>query len=379
MEGNQHFSEHDWSYDRTSKRRLSGIARFVMGFFVTALILYGLFLFDAPFYIYKPGTAEEIGPMVEMQQTENPRDQGAFLLTTVRMSHSNLVNLGLAFFNPLAEIRWKQSVLKGKTEEEYSGKQDYVMLTSQSNAIQAAYQKAGIAYQIKSEGVIILETLSGMPADQILLPGDGIVKADETEIRTTEDLYQFFQVKKPGDTVTISYKRKQVTYQNRFVLVELPRNPNDTSGQTRAGLGVTPADVLVVKAEQESQQVNIKAGDIGGPSAGLMFALEIYNRVVPADISKGYRIAGTGTITPGGKVCPIGGIQHKVVAADRAGADIFFAPKDTYPPECGLAGITLNTTDAENQANTIRSDMKVVPVATMDEALQYLENLKPKS
>ena len=68
-----------------------------------------------------------------------------------------------------------------------------------------------------------------------------------------------------------------------------------------------------------SPEVDINTSEIGGPSAGLMFALEIYNQLIDEDITKGFSIAGTGTISPDGKVGPIGGIDQKVVAADKAG------------------------------------------------------------
>ncbi|HEY0827908.1 MAG TPA: S16 family serine protease, partial [Bacilli bacterium] len=120
------------------------------------------------------------------------------------------------------------------------------------------------------------------------------------------------------------------------------------------------------------------AGEIGGPSAGLMFALEIYNQLVDQDITKGYRIAGTGTIDTKGQVGVIGGIKYKVVAADKAGADIFFAPKDFIPEDKMYLPIK-NTTEAMNQAKKMNTKMIVVSVDTLEDALRYLEALPPKS
>ena len=80
-------------------------------------------------------------------------------------------------------------------------------------------------------------------------------------------------------------------------------------------------------------KVKIKTESIGGPSAGLMFSLEIYNQLTKNDLTKGHSIAGTGTIDPDGTVGRIGGIDKKVVAADNEGAEIFFAPDDEITPE----------------------------------------------
>src|SRR5699024_7796773 len=85
---------------------------------------------------------------------------------------------------------------------------------------------------------------------------------------------------------------------------------------------VTDQDVTV------DQKVDVDSGKIGGPSAGLMFALALYNQLIEEDITKGYNIAGSGEIDEAGIVRRIGGIDKKVVAADRAGIDVFFAPHE---------------------------------------------------
>ncbi len=74
-------------------------------------------------------------------------------------------------------------------------------------------------------------------------------------------------------------------------------------------------------------KVEVNSDEIGGPSAGLMFTLEIYNQLAKEDLTNGHQIAGTGTIDDG-KIGPIGGIQQKIVAADKAGAEMFFAPNE---------------------------------------------------
>lgn len=97
-----------------------------------------------------------------------------------------------------------------------------------------------------------------------------------------------------------------------------------------------------------------------------MFTLEIYNQLTPGDLTKGHRIAGTGTITKEGVVGAIGGVVHKIVAADRKEAEIFFVPKDNYK-------------EAAAKAEQIGTKMKLVPVSTVDDALAYLKTLSVKS
>ncbi|MDN5312485.1 MAG: Lon-like protease, partial [Thermoanaerobacteraceae bacterium] len=107
--------------------------------------------------------------------------------------------------------------------------------------------------------------------------------------------------------------------------------------------------------------IKIDTGEIGGPSAGSMFALEILNQLSPEDLTKGKKIAGTGTISLNGDIGEIGGIQQKVVAAHRDGAEIFFAPEK-------------NAKDAMEAAKKL--GIKVVSVKKLDDILDYLSKLK---
>ncbi len=137
----------------------------------------------------------------------------------------------------------------------------------------------------------------------------------------------------------------------------------------RAGIGVALYTDRNVKVKPD---LHFSIENIGGPSAGLMMSLEIYNQLTKPDETKGYNIAGTGTIDVDGKVGPIGGIDQKVVAADKAGKDIFFAPNQNGAENSDYK-------NAVKTAKAIKSDMKIVPVDTMQDALDYLDQLKVKS
>ena len=105
--------------------------------------------------------------------------------------------------------------------------------------------------------------------------------------------------------------------------------------------------------------VKFDPGEIAGPSAGLMLALQIYDRLTPDDLTHGKQIAGTGEISCDGGVGPIGGIEQKVAGAAREGAEIFLAP-------------TLNAADAREAAG---DDIQVVSISTFDDAVKFLEGL----
>ncbi|UUZ85878.1 PDZ domain-containing protein [Paenibacillus sp. P26] len=354
-------------------RHLKRASRLVFSVFIGVALVYLVYFLPLPYYIFMPGTAEPIRPMVEVSKPVT-EEKGSLMLTTVRVSDATVFGYLAAFFQPYEELHKKEEPLRNnETEAEYTRRQEVVMLTSQESAIQAAYNKLKIPYKISNDGVILLQVYKDYPAHDVLQAGDYIVKVDDKAIGTREDLLNELKGKKAGDSVTISYKRKGVVRTKEIALKVLP---SDGPGQPeRAGLGVVPADVQSVKAEAENQQVKIQAGEIGGPSAGLMFSLEIYNKLSTADITKGYKIAGTGTIDEHGNVGVIGGIQHKIVAADRAGAEIFFAPKDYNQNGQSIP----NYSDAKKRAEEIGTKMKIVPVGTMDDALNYLASLPPKN
>ncbi|WP_010301791.1 S16 family serine protease [Kurthia senegalensis] len=147
----------------------------------------------------------------------------------------------------------------------------------------------------------------------------------------------------------------------------------------KIGLGIAFDDSKSIKTTPD---VMIHSEDIGGPSAGLMFTLEIIDQLTTGDLTKGYNIAGTGEMNEDGTVGRIGGIDKKVVAAHDAGVDIFFAPDDDvseYQKLAPKAHIQSNYDEAKASAkeNNI-TNMKIVPVKNVEDALDYLEALKAK-
>jgi PDZ domain-containing protein len=359
------------------KGNIRGVRRLLPPLLLMAIAVYLLFFVSVPYYVYRPGTAEAVKPMVRVAEGD-PEEAGAFLLTTVRMGQTNVAGLIWAQFNRQWEIRKKADVLRGESEQEYVTRQEYIMLDSQSNAIQAAYRRADIPYQIRSQGVVVMRTIKGMPADGVLQPGDRIVTIDGKPVTTHQEIVDLLATKREGDTVEVTVKRNDEEKSFTIAVKLFDEATGGDAAAQRPGLGISTAELLSIVPERDGQRVTIDAGDIGGPSAGLMFALEIYNQLTPGDLTKGYRVAGTGTIDPQGNVCSIGGIRHKIVAADRENADVFFAPIDRKAGECGLTADVPNFSDALDQAKRIGTSMKVVPVATMEEALRYLDQLPPK-
>ncbi|WP_337926670.1 SepM family pheromone-processing serine protease [Paenibacillus caui] len=320
------------------------------------LIVYVLVFMPLPYIIYQPGTAEEIKPMITIADGDT-EEQGAFMLTTVSSRYANAAWYLAAKLDKNAEIDPKPK----RNEKEYATEQVFYMTGSQSNAMEAAYKKAGVKYSIEPQYIFVIGHVKNVASKGDFRANDVIVSVDGTEVKSLDSLVSLLGAKKPGDHVQVKLKRDGTELDENVELITLK---DDQTGKTRAGLGITIGEFRKVVSADGGKQVQFAKTDIGGPSAGLMFTLEIYNRLTPGDLSKGHRIAGTGTMSPDGTVGPIGGVQFKVVAADREKAEIFFVPEDNYET-------------AKQKADSIGTAMKIVPVQTVDDALKYLNNLEP--
>ncbi|MCI3919082.1 PDZ domain-containing protein [Paenibacillus sp. TRM 82003] len=318
-----------------------------------------LFAVPVPYIVYEPGPAASTRPMV---QTAKPTaERGAFLLTTVRWTYANVFKYATARLSPHAELYDKEAITRGANRKEYVQRQRLFMRGSHSNALEAAYRELGIPYEVRSEEVVVFGVMEGLSADGLLRPGDRLVSIEGLVIEDGDDLFAALEGKAIGDVVSLTYRRGEGEAED----ARLELKPLPDSDPPRPGMGITYGTIQAVAPLDEAHVVNIAAGDIGGPSAGLMFTLEIMNQLTPDDLTRGYIVAGTGEIAPDGTVGRIGGVVHKVVGAERKGAELFFVP-------------TGNAEDARRKANEIGASMTIVPVDTLEQALDYLASLPEK-
>ncbi|MFK2824896.1 SepM family pheromone-processing serine protease [Bacillus sp. B190/17] len=334
--------------------------------YVFLLLLIGAAFIDLPYYVMKPGDAHELKPIVEVAGGD--KDAGTLMLTTIKMGEANYISYAIASMRDYEEIVPVEEVRSPhETNEEYNVRQKYLMDNSQQNAITVAFDAAKKPYSFRYQGVFVLNVFPGMPAEGVLKAGDRIIAIDGQEFESSSQFTEYIQTKKPNDQVMITFVRNKEKMEKRIALKQF----EDNSAKTGIGISLVDQKKLISKPE-----VKLKADSIGGPSAGLMFSLEIYNQLVEEDVAKGRRIAGTGTIAPDGIVGRIGGIAQKVVAADKAGAKIFLAPDDEITPELErkVPGIVSNYQEAVKTAKDIGTEMKIVPVRTFDEALNYLQS-----
>jgi PDZ domain-containing protein len=348
-----------------TKKRFS----FTWGLIVIALLGLIGFNIPMPYYLLQPGTADNIRPMVTIEGAANV-EKGSFLLTTVLMGKANLLTYGYAnVFDERVDLIPSDLILhQGESPEQYNERQSLVMEKSQNEAILVAFQAAGIPIEVKHQGVTVMTVLEGMPAAGVLQFGDVIHSINGKRIQLAEELIQTVEEKKAGDKLILGIERDDKQQTVEIVLAPFKREGAADPDAPKVGIGIALEDFLAIKP---SRKVTINAEDIGGPSAGLMFSLEIFNQLTETDWTKGYQIAGTGTINSQAQVGQIGGIEHKIYTADQEGVDIFFAPKDIYESDT-------NEKKAKKAAARINTKMRIISVATFQEALDFLNKLEVK-
>jgi PDZ domain-containing protein len=228
----------------------------------------------------------------------------------------------------------QQQVLQQDTEE---------MVNSQQTATAAALCQLNINFKTVDT---IQSTEKGKPAAAVLRRGDIITGVDGTPVTCRHDAAAMIRARRPGAPVTLTISRHGTTHQFRL-------RTTPVGGQAVVGVAVGESFVFPFN-------VKISIGDIGGPSAGTMFALGIIDKLTRANLTGGKFIAGTGEIEINGKVDPIGGIQQKMAGARAAGATVFLAPA----ANCG------------DTHGAVPAGLRVVKVSTLSGAVAALTALK---
>ncbi|WP_067455328.1 YlbL family protein [Actinomadura macra] len=331
---------------------------------VLALALVGS-LMPVPYVALMPGpTSNTLGtndkgqPLIRIDGRQTYDDKGHLNFTTVtyRGGPGGRIDLFTALRGWLAgdtAIVPEETIFpKDESQKQVDEENTRQMQDSQQSAEAAALNelKIPISTQVVVDGV-----QKGKPADGRLKPDDEITALDGAAVTSVAQITGTMAKRKVGTPVTLTIKRAGKEEKQTITTVA------DSTGK-RAVVGVVLGDRYKFPFK-----IDISVGDIGGPSAGLMFSLAIVDKLTPGALTGGKFIAGTGTITPEGKVGPIGGIQQKMVAARRAGATLFLTPKDncsdaTSARPDGLRLVRADTLhDAVQAINALTSGKGPVP------------------
>ena len=339
---------------------------------IISLLVAIALLFPLDGYISRPGQAFEIEPLVHVEGEDDEPRGGAFHLMTIAIGKGNTLFYGLSFLSDTIEWMPNRAVRQdGESDEVYALRQKRLMYNSQQNASIVAFQKANAPYTVSYDGVYVLDVVEGSPADGRLEPGDQIESVDGVRLTEKGQFAEIVRQKKEGDSIHISFLREPYHKETSMNVEALD------AVEGKVGVGIRYEENRTVKTDPH---VTFDETSIGGPSAGFMFTLEMIDQLTPSDLTKGYLIAGTGEMDEDGTVGRIGGIDYKVRAADQANMEIFFAPDDPITEQMKKDHPTIqsNYAQAVETAEKIGTAMEIVPVRTIDDALDYLEKLPPK-
>jgi Lon-like protease len=297
-----------------------------------------------PWYAIGPGPARAVQPLIRFEDRQRYESQGNFVMTSVRFTQLTGMGVLLAWLDPDSAIV-ERSVLYPDGEDVEQEHQRAISQMDSSKLDAAAVVMKHLEDYPKEhgDGVLVENVVQGCAADGELFPGDRILSIDGAEVDTYDEARRAIRAAPSGDTLTFD-----LSVDGTLETARLVREP--CGGSKRPLVGVSMINSFPF-------DVSISSGDIGGPSAGLMWALGLYDLLTPGDLTGGRTIAGTGEIAVDGTVIPIAGIQEKIAAAADAGATVFLVPEDNLKAarEGGDHGLQL------------------VPVASFDDALAYLE------
>jgi PDZ domain-containing protein len=223
------------------------------------------------------------------------------------------------------------------------------MNSSQINATAAALSYLG--YQIPSK-LVVVGVSEQSNAHKVILLKDQILSIDKIKLNNTTDVLRYLEDKKAGEVVSVEINRSGVG----VMIKEIALSPRPDGS---AFIGINIQEQFDFPFD-----VQIKLAETGGPSGGLIFALGIVEKLTQADLIRARNIAGTGTITTDGLVGPIGGIAEKIIGAKNDGVDLFFTPINNCQD--------INNPDQIGVGKGGKS-MKIVPVATLAEAIEVLK------
>lgn len=331
-----------------SPARLAGAAA---GLVVLAAVV--LYIVPSSDFLLLPDTAHPVAPLVKVQGGRDPKGPGGIYFVDVFERRANMLESLFPFIRSGATLVPAKLIVPPGVSDAAQRRADLrEMSISQRVAAAVALRTLGYKVVARPAGVVVDAVALGSHAVGKLQPTDVIETVNGTKTRTISELRAILSRVHPGQTVTLTIRRGE---EHKTVKIKTVPDPLERS---RALVGFTPAQSADIRLPLK---VQIDAGNVGGPSAGLAFALEVMEELGHR-IDRGYRIAATGQIELNGTVSPIGGVKQKTYGVREAKADVFLVPAGD------------NAREARRYANGLR----IIAVKSFPQALRALATLPPK-
>lgn len=304
-----------------------------------------------PYVIYSPGSATPVNDVVRITGTRTYRHQGDVLFLTVAVSRDrpNVWRYLAAELDEDSQIVGEHDYLQGASRQTVQRENEVAMTDSQLAAKKVALEKLGYRVTASGSGAVVLRTLKDSPASGHLRAGDVITAVDGQPVRLAEDVGTIVRSKPAGTTFA-------------FTVVDHGRTRTEsiTTTAARSGelkgkpyVGIEPA-TKGLKFDFPVD-VNIDAGDVTGPSAGLAFTLTLIDEMSPGNLTGGKSVAVTGTMAPDGTVGAVGGVPQKTATAVGAGATLFIVPREEVKQARERAGSSLRVVGVRNIDDALRA------------------------
>jgi len=325
-------------------RRFAGIA-IVLG--AIGLAVAALWTIPSDEFIFSPDRAKPLAEKVRVEGA-HPRGAGDVYYVDVFVRRTTLLERFLPFIRPDGStVVPEHALLPPGTSESQRDRQNVAEMR-RSALIAPAVALRALGYDVEAvpQGALVVGVASDAPAHGILTPSDVIVAVDGIPVRTPDELRSEISKRQPGDDVRLTVRRDS---KNVTLLVGTVPNPAEPD---RPIVGITVDQASRIELPID---VDIDIGRVGGPSAGLPFALEIA-RMLGRDVTHGCDVAATGELALDGSVIQVGGLKQKTIGARRAGVDLFLVPAGE------------NAEEARRHADGLR----IIPVESFQQALRRL-------
>jgi len=313
-----------------------------------ALVAWAALVVPLPFIEYVPGNPTSIPPLIEVEGVETTEPDGELLLLTVVFRQQPTVAALGALLSPQRELVPEREVYPPDVDRDEVRQLERERFARQFDvAVAIGAAAAGVETELVTE-VVVVQVLPGSPASGRLAPGDVVVAVDGQPLGSAEELQALSRSGSEGDRFTLTVRHAG---EERDVRLELATFGGVS--EPRLGIGIQTA----VDEARLPFEVSLREGTrIGGPSAGLMVAITMFDLLSDQDLLDGRTIAGTGSLDADGRVGPVGGVPEKLRAAERVGAELVLVPS-----------VQLSLI-----ADRIPEGLEVIGVADLEEALAAL-------
>ena len=319
-----------------------------------AAVLFAAATIPSGDYLFIPDEAQPVASKVSVEGRHEPANGGGIYFVDVSLRKARWLERLLPFLQPDGASLVPQHAVTAPGESFADRRAQARVEMDRSERVAAAVALEAAGYEVKTTptGVRVEGVAIDVPAASVLEGGDVIVAAAGRPTRTVAELRAVLAALSPGDTVAVRLVRDGQRLQRRVKTVRSPDDP----GRALVGIRIAQNANIVLP-----RRVTIDLGDIGGPSAGLPFALQVYQEL-GTDVDRGLRVAATGEIGLDGSVGSVGGLEQKTVGVRRANADVFLVP----------AGENAET------ARRYAGGLRIIPVESFRQALQALKTLPRK-